>query len=131
MITPFGLFLLLGFVAAWFIFRLEYRRKEAEGIIKPFAAPAGIVHPVLWGLFGFVGGAKLVYWWLHRNRFIGTPQDFIFSLRGNLIAGIVCALAAWWIAKRLSSPKAVTEVIHPYQLMDRLLLYCGLFGFAG
>lgn len=131
MITPFGLFLLLGFVAAWVTFRLEYRRKEAEGVIEPFAGPARIVHPLLWGLAGFVAGAKLVYWWLHRNQYIGTPQDFIFSLRGNLIAGVLAALVAWLIANRRSLPKAVTEEMHPYQLMDQLLLYCGLFGFAG
>lgn len=131
MINPFGLFLLLGFVAAYLTFRFEYRRKEAEGVIHPFKGPNQVVHPLLWALLGFVAGAKLVYWWLHRNQYIGTPQDFIFSLHGNLVAGLLAALVAWLIAKHLSSPRAATEIMHPYQLMDHLLLYCGLFGFAG
>jgi phosphatidylglycerol:prolipoprotein diacylglycerol transferase len=131
MINPFGLFLLLGFVAAYLTFRFEYRRKEAEGLIHPFTGPKRIVHPGLWALLGFVAGAKLVYWWLNRNMYIGTPQDFIFSLRGNLIAGLLTGVAAYLIAKRQSASNTTAEVKHPYQLMDYLLLYCGLFGFAG
>ena len=130
MFAPFGLFLLLAFTAAYCTFRLEYRRKEAEGLIQPFTGPARIVHPLIWGLLGFVVAAKLVYWWLNRRYYIGTLPDFIFSTRGNIIAGTMAALVAWLIAKR-SSPTTVTEPMHPYQLMDYLLLYCGLFGFAG
>jgi phosphatidylglycerol:prolipoprotein diacylglycerol transferase len=130
MFAPFGLFLLLAFVAAYFVFRLEYRRKEAEGLIHPFIGPTRLVHPLCWGLLGFVAGAKLVYWWLHRNLYLGTPQDFIFSSRGNLVAGIVAGLAVWLMAKRKPATPTM-EPMHPYQLMDYLLLYCGLFGFAG
>jgi phosphatidylglycerol:prolipoprotein diacylglycerol transferase len=130
MITPFGLFLLLAFVAAYVVFRLEYRRKEAEGLIHPFTGPTRIVHPLCWGLLGFVAGAKIVYWWLHRNLYLGTPPDFIFSFRGNLVAGLATGLIFWLIAKRKPATP-LTEPMHPYQLMDYLLLYCGLFGFAG
>jgi phosphatidylglycerol:prolipoprotein diacylglycerol transferase len=131
MFNPFGFFLLLAFAAAWFTFRLEYRRKEAEGCIHPFTGPGRIVQPLIWALLGFAVGAKLVYWWLHRTLYIGTPQDFIFSTRGNLVAGLITGVIAWMIAKRQSSSATATEGMHPYQLMDYLLLYCGLFGFAG
>jgi phosphatidylglycerol:prolipoprotein diacylglycerol transferase len=130
MFTPFGIFLLLSFVAAYIIFRSEYLRKEREGLIHPFAGPGRIVHPLLWGLLGFVASAKLVYVWQHRTQYIGTPQDFIFSARGNPVAGIIGGLVAWWIARRQTFSTA-KETMHPYQLMDYLLLYCGLFGFAG
>ena len=131
MLNLFGFFLVLAFAAAYVTFRLEYKRKEMEGVIHPFAGPARIVHPFLWALLGFVAGAKLVYWWQHRNLYIGTPQDFIFSIRGNLIAGSIIGVIAGLVAKRRSLPATATENIHPYQLMDYLLLYCGLFGFAG
>ncbi|OQP40044.1 hypothetical protein A4H97_17660 [Niastella yeongjuensis] len=130
MIAPFGLFLLLAFAAAYVAFWLEYRRKEAVGLIRPFIGPALTVHPLVWALLGFVTGAKLVYWWLHRHMYIGTPQDFIFSSRGNGWAGVVTGLIVWFIARRQPANPA-TEPMHPYQLMDYLLLYCGLFGFAG
>jgi phosphatidylglycerol:prolipoprotein diacylglycerol transferase len=132
MFNPFGLFLLLAFAAAYLAFRFEYQRKEAEGVIFPFTISARIVHPLFWALLGFVAGAKFVYWWLHRHVYIGTPQDFIFSFRGNLVAGLLTGLIAWFIAKRQASNKpVVNEKMHPYQLMDHLLLYCGLSGFAG
>ena len=131
MIASFGIFLLLGFVAAYFVFRLEYQRKEREGLIHSFHLPARNIHPLIWALLGFVAGAKLFYWWQHRTLYIGTLPDFIFSARGHLIAGLIAGLAAWLIAKRQPAPPATTETTHPYQLMDYLLLYCGLFGFAG
>ncbi|MFL5747880.1 MAG: prolipoprotein diacylglyceryl transferase [Niastella sp.] len=131
MFTLFGLFLLLAFVAAYFVFRLEYRRKEAEGFLHPFPRPTRMVHPLCWGLLGFVAGAKIVYWWLHRNLYLGTPPDFIFSTRGNGVAGLVVGLIVWQIARRQSPSRTGSEPMHPYQLMDYLLLYCGLFGFAG
>lgn len=132
MFNPFGAFLLLAFAAAYLTFRFEYQRKEAEGIIFPFTGPARVVHPLFWGLLGFVAGAKFVYWWLHRHVYIGSPQDFIFSFRGNGLAGLLTGLVVWFIAKRQKTHKAtVNENMHPYQLMDHLLLYCGLFGFAG
>src|ERR1044072_505112 len=112
--NPFGLFLLLGFAAAYLTFRFEYRRKEAEGVIHPFKGPKQIVHPLLWALLGFVAGAKLVYWWLHRHQYIGTPQDFIFSLRGNLVAGLLAPIVAGLIGKRQSPRGHAAEVMHPY-----------------
>jgi phosphatidylglycerol:prolipoprotein diacylglycerol transferase len=131
MIAPFGIFLLLGFAAAYFVFRLEYQRKEREGLIHPFPMRARNTHPLMWALVGFVAGAKLFYWWQHRTQYIGTLPDFIFSVRGHLIAGLIAGLVAWLVAKRQPAPPATTETTHPYQLMDYLLLYCGLFGFAG
>jgi phosphatidylglycerol:prolipoprotein diacylglycerol transferase len=130
MFAPFGFFLLLAFAAAYFAFRLEYRRKEAEGYFQPFTGPAKTVHPLIWGLLAFVAAAKLVYWWLNRTYYIGTPQDFIFSIRGNAVAGIAAGLIVWLIATRQPAT-IVTDRMHPYQLMDTLLLYCGLIGFAG
>jgi phosphatidylglycerol:prolipoprotein diacylglycerol transferase len=131
MISPFGVFLLLAFVSAYFAFRSEYQRKEAEGLIHSFCSPARNLHPLIWALPGFIVGAKLVYWWQHHTLYMGTWQDVVFSTRGNIPGGLIGGLVAWLIAKRLPHPQPATEMMHPYQLMDRLLLYCGLFGFAG
>lgn len=130
MSSSFGLFLILGFIGAYLAFRSEYRRKEAEGIIHPFSKTFRSTPPLAWALLAFIIGAKLVYWWLHRTMYIGALQDFIFSTRGNLIGGLLIGLVVWLIARRHTSPPS-TEMIHPYQLMDTLLLYCGLFGITG
>ncbi len=85
--SPFGLFMVLAFAAAWFAFRSEYKRKETEGLIGPFVRKIRSLTPV-WGLaLGFAAGAKLVYWGAHRGVYIGTPQDVVFSWRGSWVGG--------------------------------------------
>ncbi len=130
MISSFGFFMVLAFAAAYWIFRLEYQRKEAEGLIGPFLRKVRSLPPMVGGLIGFAVGAKLVYWWINRHIYIGAPEEYIFSLRGNWPGGSVAALAGWWLARQGYRPPHQEEV-HPYQLMDPLLVYCGLFGFTG
>ena len=132
-IPIFGFFMTLSFAAAWWTFRSEYQRKEAAGIIYPFPDPG----PVPGGrlaliLASFVIGAKTIYWWTNRFYYIGTLPDFVFSFSGSLTGGIVTTLIAWRVFWRHQLPKpAPPKNIHPYQLMDRLLLFCGIAGFAG
>jgi len=128
-IPTFGFFMMLSFVAAWWTFRSEYKRKEADGIIHLLPAPDPIRIPVF--LLSFIIGFKTIYWWTNRSYYIGTLPDFLFSFRGNLIGGIVTTLIAWLVFWRRQAPKNEPHLIHPYQLMDRLLLACGLTGFAG
>ena len=130
MISIFGVFMVLAFAAAYGAFRAEYKRKEAEGLIAAFMRTSRSLPPLAGGILGFAAGAKLVYWWAHRGVYIGTAQDFVFSLQGSWIGGAVAGIAGWWLARRYYRPPQ-QALIHPYQLMDPLLLYCGLFGFAG
>jgi phosphatidylglycerol:prolipoprotein diacylglycerol transferase len=130
MISVFGLFVLLAFGFAYLAFRAEYRRKETAGVIRPFLRTERPLPPVLGGVIGWVLGAKLLYAWINRNVYIGPPADIVFSLRGNWLGGAIFAAGGWWLARRYShAPRQVS--IHPYQLMDPLLLYCGISGFAG
>ncbi|HTI10705.1 MAG TPA: prolipoprotein diacylglyceryl transferase family protein [Puia sp.] len=156
-VPTFGFFMVLSFAGAWWVFRSEYKRKETEGLIHPFIetfaetgkGPGGRVltgrRPVLikaqllggWGLLGFLAGFKGVYWWVNRSFYIGNLSDFLFSFRGNLAGGIVVGLAAagmgWFILRQRPAAETiqVQDAVHPYQLMDRLLLACGIAGFAG
>jgi phosphatidylglycerol---prolipoprotein diacylglyceryl transferase len=141
-VPTFGFFMVLAFAGAWWVFRSEYKRKEADGLIHPFVetrkSPGGrLVFLGGWGLAGFAVGAKLGYWWVNRSFYIGNMQDFLFSFRGSwvgaLVAGSMAVLAGWLYRRQQPVPESVPakEPVHPYQLMDRLLLYCGIFGFAG
>ena len=130
MISIFGVFIVLAFASAYFVFRSEYKRKESEGLIQPFMRTVRSLPPLAGGLLGLIVGGKLLYWWSHRGVYIGTPQDFVFSLQGSWIGGGATGIVAWWLTRRRYQPPR-KELIHPYQLMDPLLLYCGLGGFAG
>ncbi|HWK06789.1 MAG TPA: prolipoprotein diacylglyceryl transferase family protein [Puia sp.] len=107
------------------------------------------------GLAGFIAGAKTFYWWTNRSFYIGTLPDFLFSFRGSRTGGIALGLAAvgagwlYWRRRQTAQghvhrpaakstqvrdtihPYEVRHAVHPYQLMDRLLLTCGIAGFAG
>jgi phosphatidylglycerol:prolipoprotein diacylglycerol transferase len=138
-VPTFGFFMMLSFAGAWWAFRSEYKRKEAEGIIHPLPDPGPIPgsNRIALSLAGFIIGAKTLYWWTNRSSYIGTLPDFLFSFRGNLVGGITISLATllitWLYQRRQPTPKPVQtkQLIHPYQLMDRLLLFCGIAGFAG
>ncbi|HEY4289612.1 MAG TPA: prolipoprotein diacylglyceryl transferase family protein, partial [Puia sp.] len=143
-IPTFGFFMLLSFAGAWRTFRSEYRRKEAEGILYPFPPPKPIPHLDRIALFlaAFFIGAKAIYWWINRSYYIGPLPDFLLSLRGSLTGGIIIALitilTAWFwrrqFAEQTTSKPSLSPapaLLHPYQLMDRLLLFCGIAGFAG
>src|SRR5882757_4866825 len=48
-VPTFGFFMMLSFAGAWWVFRSEYKRKEAEGLIYPFTEvypfTEGLIHP--------------------------------------------------------------------------------------
>lgn len=150
-VPTFGFFMMLSFAGAWLTFLSEYKRKEAAGIIHPFPDPPTDLPPLLYTLCLFPGafliGFKIVYWWTNRSYYIGTLPDFLLSLKGNLYGGLTTGFVTMLLAclyhRRHTKQDPKTSIAnnaphqqsdrltHPYQLMDRLLLFCGLSGFAG
>jgi phosphatidylglycerol:prolipoprotein diacylglycerol transferase len=139
----FGAFVGLAFVAGYWAFSQEFKRKERLGYLHPIKrnitvgeAPS-VTDIVGNGIFGFVLGYKLVDAALNYHVLIDDTQAFILSTRGNLIGGLVCAaIFAYWSyyeakKEQLPEPKKVNVTIHPYELMGSLLLWAAIFGFAG
>ncbi len=142
-VSTLGLFMVLAFFASYRAFKEEFKRKEKLGIIHPFTrktvtgkpAPAGLL--LLYGTVGFMIGFKLVYCLSNYRLFTRIPQYFLFSHHGNITGGILTGLliayGTYLQKKQHQSAKPVTieATVHPYQLMDKLLLWCGVTGFAG
>jgi len=138
-----GLFMALSFVVTYMAFVSEFKRKEAQGLIRPFkrtvviGAPASVVELAVNGLLGFIFGYKFIGLLVYYKDFIANPRKFIFSIQGSLIAGLLCglgwALWAWYSRKKeqLPEPKTIEETVHPYQLMVRITFWAGIIGFAG
>src|SRR3982750_356330 len=86
--NTFGVFVALAFVAAYWAFTKELKRKEALGLIHPWkrtitiGEPATIAELVSNAFFGFIIGYKLIYAILNYRLFVDDAQTVLLSLKG-------------------------------------------------
>jgi phosphatidylglycerol:prolipoprotein diacylglycerol transferase len=142
-IQTFGFFMALAFVLPYYVFTSEFKRKEAEGVISAFTEeewqgqPASITEIAINGLLGYLFGFKVLGILFDYGTFASGAVTYIFSLNGNWLSGLVCAIIfGCWVYSdkrrhRLTEPVLVKKIIHPYQLTPYLVMVLAAWGFVG
>jgi phosphatidylglycerol---prolipoprotein diacylglyceryl transferase len=96
-LKTFGFLVALGFFAASYLIYLELKRKEKEGIVQDqikevtVGGKPSIVGYISNAVLGFFLGFKLVGMFLAYKTAASDPVQYITSLNGNWVAGIVGA----------------------------------------
>ncbi|CAM4225874.1 Prolipoprotein diacylglyceryltransferase [Pedobacter westerhofensis] len=142
-LNTFGLLVALAFVAGYWAFSEELKRKEALGILHPVkkivtvGKPATTNEIIMNALFGFLIGYKLVYAFLNYRLFVNDSQGVLLSSKGSLLGGLVfAAIFAYWDYKekskfKLSQPKQVEVTEHPYELTGHMIVWAAVWGLLG
>ncbi len=139
----FGIFVALAFIVAAIVLSKELKRKEKQGLLLPreetitVGKPLNIFDILINGLTGFVFGYKLFGAFLASRDQTIDLQDYIFSLQGSIIGGIILAALLIFLKYReknkqkLSKPEERIIRIWPHDRVGDIIVLALIFGILG
>src|SRR6201995_5893812 len=142
-VNSFGFFVALSFIGAAVTLTWELKRKESEGLLTYreemiwIGKPSSPTELTLNFLLGFILGFKLVGLFTADSALTANVQEYLLSLQGSLVAGILGGLllaGLKWEEKnkqKLPQPQEKKIRIWPHDRVGDLTLYAFIFGFLG
>jgi len=142
-IQSYGFMVAIALLVGAWVFTIEYKRKEREGVLLPvyinqkIGYPASASELISTFLVTFIIFFKLVEATFHYSDFVDNPQAFILSPRGNFLGGLIIAAIAtlylWWDKnrKKTDPPQTKKVKVYPHQLVGNMLLIAGVAGLIG
>ena len=139
----FGIFVAIAFLVGALFISKELKRKEKLGLLFPreetitVGKPLSLLDILINGLIGFVFGYKLFGAFLaSRDQGIDL-QEFIFSMQGSIIGGVILAALLIFLKYReknkqkLAKPEERIIRIWPHDRVGDIIVMALIFGILG
>ena len=144
-IQSFGFFVAIAFLTVSFVITKEIKRFQEKGIIPEVkrksikGAPLKPFDVAIAGIIGFVIFFKLIEAFVNYSSFVENPQEFILSLKGSFIGGLLGAGIAVFLKysdnkkeiKKYGKSKEIEEVFQAPQITANILVLGAVFGLLG
>ena len=134
----------VGFMGATWAMISELKRKEKQGLVLPqyeevkSGEKATMTDFITAALLGFVLGFKLGgFFTIPISEIAANPIIYFVSLKGNLIAGLVGALALGYYRFREKKKQELPQIkvdkilVYPHQRIGEILIMAALGGLIG
>jgi phosphatidylglycerol:prolipoprotein diacylglycerol transferase len=139
----FGFLVAMSFVGAAWATSEELKRKEKQGLLHPeiesveVGKPASAAELVFSAIIGFLIGLKVVGVFGHFAEVSPDPMDYLLSLRGSVIGGIIGAALIGYSKyaekkkEQLPEPKIKRVAVYPHDLMTEIVMVAAVGGLIG
>ena len=137
----FGFFLLMAFLTAAWLLKIELKRREKIGQfqgVKTTIEPANAIKPqdyVINGLVGFILGYKLPYAFAHFEEWKRDPGSVLLSSDGNLLLGLLGAALFlgyyYWLSLKEKDQQPKTVDLYPSDRIGPITFAAAIGGLIG
>jgi len=139
----YGFILVLSFVTSGIVLNMAFKRKERLGILKSHKSKELVSGPINYfdllfsSLFYFIVFYKIVGVVFDYDIFVKDINAYIFSLQGNVFAGIIAAIGGF-VYSYFNSKKNFSELpiykevdVLPHQITMNIVMIAALSGIIG
>jgi prolipoprotein diacylglyceryltransferase len=139
----FGIFVAIAFIVGALFISKELKRKEKQGLLLPreetitVGKPLSLIDVLINGFIGFVFGYKLFGAFLASREQGIDLQDYIFSLQGSIIGGLILTALLIFLKYReknkqkLAKPEERIIRIWPHDRVGDIIVLALIFGILG
>ena len=139
----FGFFVAIAFLVAAYFFTIELKRKERLRWLFPIkekikiGEKATFTEMAVNAVFGFLLGFKVVEMFLDYEALVENPQAFLFSSKGNFLAGLFGAALFAYLKYRekdkekLEQARWIERTLYPHELVGNMTMIAAVAGILG